>query len=54
MNYGIVVTGESTCAETTLAEMINSIKQAFPVSGETPELAFGVWRWTFSLAREKD
>jgi hypothetical protein len=54
MNYGIVVTCESTCAETTLAEMMDSIKTALPDSSQHPELAVGIWRWTFSLAREKD
>jgi hypothetical protein len=50
LNYGISVTCESTRADTTLADLMDSIKQALPVSSKEPEKAIGTWRWSFDLA----
>jgi hypothetical protein len=50
MNGGITVSCENTSAETTLAELMESIKKALPVSSQAPETAIGTWRWSFDLA----
>ena len=54
LNGGISVTCENTSAETTLAEFINSVNEALPVSSKTPEKALGTWRWSFDLAEPLD
>ena len=50
LNGGISVTCEGTSAESTLAEFINSIKEALPVSSADPEKVIGTFRWSFDLA----
>ncbi len=50
MNGGISVTCENTSAQATLAEFIESIKNALPVSSKSPEKAIGTFRWSFDLA----
>lgn len=50
-NGGFCLEGSNISAETTLAEMLDSIRLALPVSVREPEKAVGVWRWSFDLAR---
>ena len=50
LNGGIAVECSNLSAQTTLAEMIKSIKETLPVSSKHPETAIGVWRWSFDMA----
>lgn len=39
---------ECVTQQTTLVDFIDSIKKAFPVSGEFPDKCFGIWKWSFT------
>lgn len=46
------MTCENTSQETTLAEMLASIKETLPISSKHPAKARGVWKWSFVLCED--
>jgi hypothetical protein len=50
LNGGFYVECSNISAQTTLAEMLESIRQTLSISIKNPDKVLGTWRWSFDKA----